>query len=313
MRALILSDIHANLEALTAVLEHASLPRLLFDTIWNLGDTVGYGASPNEVIERIQPLASLTVRGNHDRVCCGLSSPINFNPIARAAVDWTRHELTPDSSDWLRALPQGPLHPHALQPQPPAGKAVEVLLVAGTTPASDPVAPFTSDPEVDPRNAAAVSPIPLAAISCAHGSPLHEDHYVVTLRDAWGPLQQTTASITFIGHTHLQGGFALFTGGPPETAIAGAGSWQELRPRFHSRSRAESWAVSLQRGFRYMVNPGSIGQPRDGDWRAAFAIYDDQTSEITFFRVPYDVTAAQGRILMAGLPEHLAARLREGR
>ena len=311
MRALVLSDIHANLEALTAVLEYASAPRQLFDTVWNLGDTVGYGASPNQVIDRIEPLASLTVRGNHDRVCCGLSSPVNFNPIARAAVAWTRNELSAASLDWLRSLPQGPLHPRTLQTHPSTTGPVEVLLIAGSTPASDPVAPLTSDPDFDPRGAAAASPIPLAAITCAHGSPLHEDHYVITLRDAWGPLQQTTSSVTFIGHTHLQGGFALFAGQPQQPSTAG--SWQELRPRFHSRSRAESWAVPLQGDFRYMVNPGSVGQPRDGDWRAAFAIYDDQTSEITFFRVPYDLTAAQGRILMAGLPEHLAARLREGR
>ena len=81
MRALILSDIHGNLEALTAVLDAAGH----WDALWNLGDMVGYGASPNEVLQVVRPLATLTVRGNHDRVCCGLTSTRNFNPTARAA------------------------------------------------------------------------------------------------------------------------------------------------------------------------------------------------------------------------------------
>ena len=93
MRALILSDIHGNLEALNAVLEAAAG---LYDTVWNLGDMVGYGASPNQVIDIIRPLAALNVRGNHDRVCCGLTSALGFNPVARAAALWTKDELTPD-------------------------------------------------------------------------------------------------------------------------------------------------------------------------------------------------------------------------
>src|SRR5579875_3831299 len=107
MRALILSDIHGNLEALTAALAAAGQ----VDTLWNLGDVVGYGASPNEVIEVVRPLAELTVRGNHDRVCCGLSSSLGFNPVARAAAQWTHRTLTPENIAWLRAVPQGPLRP----------------------------------------------------------------------------------------------------------------------------------------------------------------------------------------------------------
>ncbi len=126
------------------------------------------------------------------------------------------------------------------------------------------------------------------------------------MRDAWAPLQQSSAPITFIGHTHVQGGFAL-NGDTP------AAHWQELRPGFRTRAVAESWTLKLAPGKRHLINPGSIGQPRDGDWRAAFALYDTDLAEITFHRVPYDVTAAQGHILIAGLPERLAARLREGR
>jgi predicted phosphodiesterase len=261
MRALILSDIHANLEALNAALEAAAGS---FDTVWNLGDMVGYGASPNQVLDIIRPLAALTVRGNHDRVCCGLTSALGFNPVARAAAMWTREELTPDHLAWLRIVPSGPLQPKA-----------------STEVGASPLAPD---------------------VICAHGSPLNEDQYILSMRDAWAPLQQMTTAITFFGHTHIQGGFSQKEH-----------DWHELRPRYASTNDADSWTLAIDPGTRHLINPGSIGQPRDCDWRAAFAIYDTEASNITYHRVPYDLTAAQGRILMAGLPERLAARLREGR
>src|SRR3984885_6135263 len=157
MRALILSDIHANLEALNAVLAASAGS---YDVLWNLGDMVGYGASPNAVLDVIRPISQLNVRGNHDRVCCGLTSALGFNPVARAAATWTHDELTPHNLEWLRAVPQGPL-----QPEQPG-------------------------------------------VTCAHGSPLNEDHYIINMRDAWAPLQQMPTDITFFGHTHLQGGFS---------------------------------------------------------------------------------------------------------
>jgi diadenosine tetraphosphatase ApaH/serine/threonine PP2A family protein phosphatase len=250
MRALILSDIHANLEALTAVLDAAA-----FDVLWNLGDIVGYGASPNQVIDLVGPKSQLIVRGNHDRVCCGLTSALGFNPIARAAAHWTHDELTPENLTWLKTLPQGPLQPEQ------------------------------------------------ANVACAHGSPLNEDQYILNMRDAWAPLQQMSTLITFFGHTHVQGGFSQKEQ-----------DWHELRPQYQRGSNeAVSWTMPIPPATRHLINPGSVGQPRDSDWRAAFAIYDSDAAEIIFHRVPYDITAAQGRILMAGLPERLAARLTDGR
>ena len=254
MRALILSDIHANLEALNAVLE-AAAP---FDVLWNLGDVVGYGGSPNEVIEIVRARAQFNVRGNHDRVCCGLTSALGFNPVARAAATWTYNEMTRENREWLAAVPQGPL---------------DLEKEAG-----------------------------IAGVTLAHGSPLNEDQYIITMRDAWAPLQQMTTAVTFIGHTHLQGGFSQKEH-----------NWHEVRPRYANRNEAVCWKLSIPPGTRHLINPGSIGQPRDNDWRAAFAIYDTEALEITYHRVPYDVTTAQGRILLAGLPERLAERLRAGR
>ncbi len=259
MRALVLSDIHANLEALSAVLDAAAALEHGYQELWNLGDLVGYGGSPNQVIERIRPLETQVVRGNHDRVCCGLTSPNAFNPVARNAALWTRTELTEENLKWLREVPQGPLAPE------------------------------------------------LAGITLSHGSPLDEDVYILNMRDAWAPLQQMETPITFFGHTHIQGGFAQK-----------GHEWQELRPQYspaaaHRDPKASLWTLKLLPATRHLINPGSVGQPRDHDWRAAFAIYDSEACEITFHRVPYDLVASQGRILMAGLPERLAARLREGR
>ena len=250
MRALIVSDIHGNLEALTAVLAAAEP----YDALWNLGDVVGYGGSPNEVVELIRARAQVNVRGNHDRVCCGLSSSQGFNPVARAAAMWTNKTLTAENLAWLKAVPAGPIQLEEL------------------------------------------------GVTCVHGSPLNEDQYILSMRDAWAPLQQMGTAITFFGHTHLQGGFTQK-----------GHDWQEIRPVYRVKNEAVSWTMELPEGTRHLINPGAVGQPRDCDWRAAFVVYDSEARVMEYHRIPYDVQAAQGRILMAGLPERLAIRLREGR
>jgi predicted phosphodiesterase len=277
MRALVLSDIHGNLQALQAVLAAAGE----WDALWNLGDMVGYGGSPNEVLDLVRPLSTLTVRGNHDRVCCGISSSLNFNPTARAAAKWTFEALSPNNLEWLKSVPQGPL---AASLQVPDAVPDAALSIAAAEAQSSPQA------EDAPQ------------VTLAHGSPLNEDHYIMNMRDAWAPLQQMPTAITFVGHTHVQGGFSQKQH-----------DWYELRPRYRTRNDPDTWTLEIPPGTRHLINPGSVGQPRDGDWRAAFAIYDTAASQIVYHRVPYDLTGAQGRILMAGLPERLAARLREGR
>jgi predicted phosphodiesterase len=250
MRALILSDIHGNLEALEAVLAAAPV----CDAVWNLGDVVGYGANPNEVIDLVRGMAAINVRGNHDRVCCGLTPLEDFNPIAAEAARWTQTVLTPNNLQWLRDLAPGPLMPNG--------------------------------PEV----------------SCSHGSLLDEDEYIVTKRDAYLPLNEATTRINFFGHTHVQGGFARH-----------GEDWFLLHPEFFTNTDAEEYFLELRSSACYLLNPGSVGQPRDMDWRAAFAVYDEQRAGVTFYRIPYDLAEAQARILQAGLPVRLAARLSEGR
>ena len=252
MRILIISDIHANLEGMDASL--AAAPA--HDLVLNLGDVVGYGASPNEVMEHSRKLGQHFVRGNHDKACSGVSGVDGFNPIAGLAALWTMKALTPDNLAFLKAMPQGPVK------------------VAGQD-----------------------------NMQLVHGSPLDEDEYIIVQRDAYEPLTKAEVPITFFGHTHIQGGFSA----NPE------GQWTTIRPMYSTKDKAETIDLQLAAGTKYLLNPGSIGQPRDGDPRAAYLSYDTEKHVVTFHRVPYDVKGAQKRILDAKLPDRLALRLADGR
>lgn len=251
MRILLLSDIHANLEALDATL--AAAPS--FDVVVNLGDIVGYGASPNEVSDRSRELGKFFVRGNHDKAATGVIELDDFNPMAAAAALWTRKELSPANLEWLRTLPQGP-----------------------------------------------VSLPDFPNVQLVHGSPNDEDEYVVSLGDALAPLITLTNPLTFFGHTHLQGGF-----------FANGSSADGFRPEYRTVGQAESVPLQMKPSTRYLINPGSVGQPRDGDWRAAFALFDSEAQVVHFHRTPYNLKAAQDRIFAAKLPPRLATRLAAGR
>jgi predicted phosphodiesterase len=251
VRVLLLSDIHSNLEALEACL--AAAPA--YDVAVNLGDIVGYGASPNEVIERSRRLGKIFVRGNHDKAVCGLTDVKDFNPVAALASSWTHDQLTRENLEWLRSLPQGPAQIDGL-----------------------PDAQFV------------------------HGSPVDEDEYVVNVGDAVAPLLVSPTMVTFFGHTHLQGSFVL-----------NDDHVDAFHPTYRTVGQIESSEFPLKNGLRYLVNPGSVGQPRDGDWRAGFALFDADTRIITFYRVPYNLKSAQDRILAADLPPRLATRLAAGR
>ncbi len=251
MRILVLSDIHANLEALDACL--ASAPS--FDAVVNLGDIVGYGASPNEVAKRSRDVGKIFVRGNHDKAATGLIDLNDFNPMAAAAAIWTRDQLTEENLDWLGALPHGP-----------------------------------------------VSLPDFPQVQLVHGSPNDEDEYVVSLGDALAPLIALNVPLTFFGHTHLQGGF-----------FANGSSADGFRPEYRTVGQAESVPLQLKPATRYLINPGSVGQPRDGDWRAAFALFDTDAQVVHFHRTPYNLKGAQDRIFAAKLPPRLATRLAAGR
>jgi diadenosine tetraphosphatase ApaH/serine/threonine PP2A family protein phosphatase len=245
MRYLVLSDLHANLEALEASMAAAAGT---YDRILVLGDLVGYGADPNAVIERVRAMPdAIVIRGNHDKVGAGIADMDAFNHIAQQAIIWTAVTLTPGHRDWLAALPSGPV-------------------------------------EIDP----------LAEI--CHGAPFDEDVYLIDGQDIRRALDASTHPLCLFGHTHVPGVFRrdgdeIFRMGPQ-------------RDGFHLR---------VEESARYLVNVGAVGQPRDGDWRAAFGVLDTETRALTGRRVAYDLKGAQKKIAAAGLPEVLAQRLSIGR
>jgi len=249
MRILVLSDLHANATALTAALTAAAGR---WDKIVCLGDVVGYGPDPNEVASKIRQLGAQTIRGNHDKAVAGLMPTDDFNPVAKAAADWTRSQLSPENLKWLAELPHGPLETNG------------IVLV--------------------------------------HGAFQDEDEYVFTPAQALEGLLDSAAVVTFFGHTHHQGGFSYSETGNNLEIL-------NVRPRL-----SESFAaLRTESGTRYLLNPGSIGQPRDSDPRAGFAIADLEHDVIEFWRVPYDIPEVQSRMRAAQLPEALVQRLSLGR
>jgi len=247
MRLLVFSDVHANATALEAALK-ACAGR------WKravcLGDVVGYGPDPNEVVENVGPLVGAIVRGNHDKAASGITDLEEFNPAAGAAVEWTRRQLRPESRAYLRSLPSGPI-------------------------------------EMD-------------GVVLVHGSVQDEDEYIFTPDQALESVLASPQPVTFFGHTHMQGGFA-YRGERIERL--------DISPR----PGAKVATLRLEANTRYLLNPGSIGQPRDGDPRAAFAIADLDQGSVEFWRTPYDISAVQDRMEQAGAPEALVLRLAFGR
>jgi predicted phosphodiesterase len=248
MRYLILSDLHANLEAIETVVQDAQQRYDGFDRVVCLGDVVGYGADPEAVIQIIRGLSHTTIRGNHDKAVSLGENLEWFNPAARDATIWTLNQLEDESLEYLRALPAGP------------------QLVNG--------------------------------FQICHGSPVDEDEYLITETDVEMLAGHLDSGIIFFGHTHVQGGFRMLRG--VVTVLP--------RP-FHG----DTESIEIEEQAYYFLNPGSVGQPRDQDPRAAYAVYDASERVCHLHRVSYDVDTTQRKILDAGLPQRLATRLSLGR
>jgi predicted phosphodiesterase len=243
MRYLILADMHGNWTALQTVLEHASSEG--YDEALVLGDLVGYGAEPNQVVAAIRDLAgpARVIRGNHDKVVAGLDDGASFNPTALPAAQWPREELSDDNLTYVRELQEGPV-------------IIDEDLVI------------------------------------CHGSPLDEDEYLLSAAEAEDVFESQAAQVTFFGHTHLPSSFTYSAAGVEGRLLEGA-----------------RLAVPLEPESRYLLNPGSVGQPRDRDPRASFMIFDRDEQTAHLYRLDYPVTESQEKIRRAGLPEILADRL----
>lgn len=249
MRVLLISDLHANLQATEAVLAEAAAEG--WDRALVLGDLVGYGADPEAVIDIVRSLPHATViRGNHDKAVAGIDDASEFNLIARHAAEWTAARLDAPRAAYLRGLPRGPLD---------------------------------------------IDGLGLDAAIC-HGAPFDEDYYVFDAEDAANSLASSRAPLIFCGHTHVQISFRKMMSGTRAVVSA-----------------VDAGTIALEPSMPTLINPGSIGQPRDGDPRAAYATLDTETGMVSLKRVEYDIGEAQRRIRDAGLHPSLAERLGLGR
>ncbi len=239
MRIAVLSDIHANLVALDAVI--ASFDRV--DAVWHLGDVVGYGPDPDGVIDRLRALGATGVQGNHDAAALGGPEIDWFNPAARTAMEWTRLTISAASRSWLADLP-----------------------VRRTE----------------------------ADFTLVHGSPRDPTwEYVTSSEIAQESLAILDTRHALNGHTHRPIAFV------------------ETGDDIEVRSPEDGTALSLDDG-RALLNPGSVGQPRDGSPDASYLVIDAGDRICTWHRTPYDVARVQGAMREAGLPRPLVERLAVG-
>lgn len=240
MRIALFGDIHANLEALQAVLKDAQSQRVT-DYVC-MGDVIGYNADPVACLEKIREMDCPTVKGNHDEVAAGNHSLDCMNPTAATALHWTRSQLDDEQRAWL-------------------GKLRMVRQVADFT-----VVHSTLDQ-------------PAAW------------NYVTNRFDAMASFSYQFTKVCFHGHTHV--------------------------PRVYIKSdrvvEEEPDSIEILPDAKYFINVGSVGQPRDGDWRACYAVYDLEKRTLEFRRIEYDIETTQEKIRKAGLPESLAERIAEGR
>ena len=236
MTAAIISDIHANLEALQAVFK--SIDQYGVDAVYCLGDIVGYGPNPNECIELVRKKCDHVLIGNHDYAAIGKTNIEYFNQYAKAAAYWTREHLTSKNKEYLTSLPF-------------THQNDEMLMV--------------------------------------HASPTNPAHwyYVLNPYDAQIEMQSFNQPLCFIGHSHV--------------------------PVIYSESDVFRGAYfNFESGQKYIVNAGSVGQPRDGNHKACYALYDMRTQSLNYIRLEYEVQKTYSKILKAGLPPFLAERLLKG-
>ena len=239
MRVAVLSDIHANLVALEAVLGAIGS----VDAFWHLGDVVGYGPEPDGVVERLAGIGAIGVAGNHDLAALGGKEIDWFNPDARSAMEWTRRRIDDRTAAWLGGLPKTRTE---------------------------------------------------AAMTLVHGSPRDPIwEYVTSLPVARTNLAALETRVGLHGHTHLPMAWAERDG--------------------HIDAMAPSPDSTLELGDRrVLLNPGSVGQPRDGDPAASWLEIDTDAGRAVWRRVAYDVEAVRSAILDVGLPARLGDRLRVG-
>lgn len=244
MKIGIISDIHANIEALMAVFEYFN--KYDIHRIVCLGDIVGYGPNPNEALELIASRTDTIVAGNHDHAAIGLTDITFFNEYAKKAIQWTRDKLLDENIEILRSFP------------------------------------FTNEIEDE-------------SVLLVHASPLEPDKwlYIFTISDSILQFSSFDEQIVFVGHSHQPLVFKM---------NKNSGVCDNIRSSF----------FQIEEKSRYIINVGSVGQPRDNNPMTSFGIFDTDERTVQIVRLEYDYFTTQRKIIKAGLPEILAQRLALG-
>jgi predicted phosphodiesterase len=241
VRYAIVSDVHANLESLTAVLARIAED----DEVLCLGDLVGYGPNPNECTDLLRARVSACVLGNHDVAAIDNFGLETMNPAAREAIVWTQSVLGAEQAKWLDGLGY-------------EVRTEEFLLV--------------------------------------HGAPVNYFTYILDKAAAAEAFSATDAQLVFVGHTHIADYYSLDGEG-----------------RLEHGHRQQGGTLALEPDKRYIVNAGSVGQPRDLNPEASFLFYDPEARSVVWERAAYPIARVREKIIEAGLPDYLAARLGAGR
>lgn len=250
MNILILADIHSNLEALKEVFNYLKLNEIKIEKIIVLGDLIGYGPFPNQVINFIKLLNNVEViAGNHEWAVCGKININYFNENAKLAIEWTKNILTSENFEYILNLPV------LLNLE---FNGIKYLFV--------------------------------------HGSPVNKiEQYILNDTIAAQSFNAFNDDVCFFAHTHIP--YIYFKSGNKITSLY----------------LSENLPVELKNGYRYLINPGSVGQPRDGDFRASFGILDTNSKIFRIKRIEYNYKVTQTHIINNGLPPFLASRLAWGR
>jgi len=214
------------------------------DRLLCLGDIVGYGPSPNECCDLLRERAVTAIAGNHDAAAVRAAEAERFNPLARAAIAWTRTQLTPENLDFLAGLPR--------------------------------------ERRID-------------GLSLVHGAPVHHFEYIMDVSDAQRAFERTGDALTLVGHSHVAEVYYQDPGG-----------------RTFQQRLLHGGRIDIVPEFRYIINVGSVGQPRDRNPQASFAVYDSEASAVHVLRVAYDIDRVRERMARAELPEPLSERLAAG-
>lgn len=236
MSIAIISDIHANLEALEAVLK--SIKQYDVESIYCLGDVVGYGPNPNECVDLVRENCTSVLIGNHDHAAIGKTDIEYFNQYAKAAAYWTREHLSDDNKAYLAKLPF-------------SHQNDDMIMV--------------------------------------HASPTNPEHwyYILNPYDAQVEMQSFNQRLCFIGHSHV--------------------------PIIYSENDTiKSSFLRFEEEQKYIVNVGSVGQPRDGNHKSCYALYHPDSHSMDFIRLEYELQKTYSKIIKAGLPPFLAERLLKG-